>query len=160
MTSQEAAEVILREVGHPLTSREVAQSALDRQLVHSAARDPIMSHAQTIEKNIRDGVYNRPELIFVSTTKGRAIGLPEWNGRGGRNEAPPDPVPMRAAVARSSLSVRVPSDLLKDIELAAQAGIASGLDATVVHLIRKGLAQERERLQSALRTRIEQLGTV
>jgi hypothetical protein len=55
MTIQEPAQIILEEVGKPISSKEVARIALDRRLVVSNAQDPVQSHAQAIEKNIRDG---------------------------------------------------------------------------------------------------------
>ncbi|MBW1715981.1 MAG: hypothetical protein JRJ77_09180 [Deltaproteobacteria bacterium] len=76
MTIQEAVFDILNEVGRPLSSRELAKIALDRGMVTSYAKDPVQSHAQTIEKNIRDDVYNRPKLIFIPTAQGRLIGNP------------------------------------------------------------------------------------
>jgi undecaprenyl pyrophosphate synthase len=79
MTIQEAARRILEEMGKPLSSRDIAKIALERRMVSSTAQDPIQSHAQTIEKNIRDGSYNKPKLVFLNSPQGRLIGLPIWH---------------------------------------------------------------------------------
>ena len=62
MTIQEAAYQILKELGKPLGSRDIARIALEKNMVTSTAQDPTQSHAQTIEKNIRDGIYNKPKF--------------------------------------------------------------------------------------------------
>ncbi len=54
MTIQEAAHKLLSEVMKPLSAKDLAKMALERHMVSSEAQDPIASHAQTIEKNVRE----------------------------------------------------------------------------------------------------------
>ncbi len=71
MTIQEAAQKILEEAGKPLRSKEIAAIALERHMVISNSKDPISSHASTIDKNIRDGVYNnRGSFLFMGLKVG------------------------------------------------------------------------------------------
>lgn len=83
MTIQQAARKILEEHGSPLDSRSIARRALEMGFAQSSARDPVQSLAQTLEKNIRDGTYNRPELKFVHQAGRRLIALPEWSDAAG-----------------------------------------------------------------------------
>ena len=76
VTIQEAAAAILKEKGAPMSSRELAAEALSRRAVVSNAKDPEASLGNTLEKNIRDGTYNHPKLVFVRAARGRLIGLP------------------------------------------------------------------------------------
>ena len=79
MTFQHTAFLILKEKQRPLSATRIATIAFRRGLVKSWAEDPINSFIQTIEKNIRDSIYNNPELIFVYKNKERLIGLPTKN---------------------------------------------------------------------------------
>src|SRR6478672_11110395 len=76
MTVHETAHKLVSEAGHPLKPKEIAKLALENGLETSSAKDPILSIAGTIEKTIREEVYNSPRLVFVSTKQGRKIGLP------------------------------------------------------------------------------------
>ena len=76
MTFQEAANRILKEAGRLLHPNEIAHIAFTRGLVESRAKDPIRSFAETIKKNIRGRIYNKPELCIFNTPQGKFIGLP------------------------------------------------------------------------------------
>ena len=154
MTIQKAAHQLLREVGKPVSSKELARMALERRVVSSTAQDPIQSHAQTIEKNIRDGVYNNPQLVFVQTDQGRLIGLPEWGA-----EAKGSPV-RKEANGHREIKVRIPLDILEKIQLAEQAKLADTFDDTVVFLLNKGLTSASSEIKSALMKRLNQLDTL
>ena len=135
MTIQEAAKIILEEAGRPISSKEIARIALERRLVVSSAQDPVQSHAQTIEKNIRDGVYNKPKLSFIHGPQGRLIGLPSWES------VLEQPWESEARVPEyKELTARIPADLFHKIQLASQARLANTVDEMVVMLLRKGLA--------------------
>ena len=84
MTIQEAAHDILNELGKPVSSKKLSRIALDRRMVTSVAKDPVQSHAQTIEKNIQDDIYNQPKLknnfdetVTLILSKGFASLAPE-----------------------------------------------------------------------------------
>lgn len=135
MTIQEAAHQILKEHQRPLDSKTIAKLALESGLVTSSARDPIASLAQTVEKNIRDGVYNRPQLVFIHEGRHRPIGLPETS-------AQVKPAVSQHPFSRTvpqPLSVRIPSELMGKIRLAEQAKVGANFDDTVAALIREGL---------------------
>jgi len=83
MTIQKAVHIILSKLNKPLSSRRLAKMALDRHMVVSNSMDPVFSMATTVEKNIRDGIYNHPQLVFIQSPRGRLIGLP------GRETPPP-----------------------------------------------------------------------
>lgn len=146
MKVQEAAHKLLVEEGRPLSSRELARRALDRGWVTSASDDPVFSIASTIEKTIRHGRYNRPELAFLTTASGRRIGLPNWNVR----DLPPAP-------ERKTVSVQIPADLADKITLAAHARLAPTFDATAALLIRRGLAAAAPEIKSAVMRQLEAL---
>lgn len=153
MTIQEAAHRILKERQQPLDSKAIAKLALDSGLVVSAARDPISSLAQTIEKNIRDGVYNRPPLVFVHEGRRRLIGVPG-------NSTAVKPVMSQPSFSRTApqqLSVRIPSDLMDKIRLAEQAKVGANIDDTVAALIREGLAVVAPRIKQAIESQLNEL---
>lgn len=133
MTIQEAAYEILKELGKPISAKEIARIALDKRKVSSSAQDPIQSHAQTIEKNIRDEVYNKPKLIFIHSARGRLIGLPGWesNSLNSSKSKPDSLVELRAYVS---------TELLNNIRLAEQANPKNNFDETVSLILTKGLS--------------------
>jgi hypothetical protein len=146
MTIQEAARIILEEFGKPMRSKEIAKIALERRMVDSDARDPVSSHAQTIEKNIREDVYNKTGLIFFGEPRrGRKIGLPFMEDKSSlsahKSIKSDDNVELR---------VRIPADLFENVQLAAQAKFASSFDDTVTVLLRKGLAATAQDIKKRL----------
>jgi hypothetical protein len=143
---QEAAYKLLVEEGRPLSSRELARRALDQGMVTSSSGDPVFSIASTIEKTIRHGRYNRPELVFVPSASGRRVGLPSWKPRS---------VP--AAPERRTVSVQIPADLADKITLAAHARLAPTFEATTALLIRRGLAAAAPEIKSAVMRQLDAL---
>lgn len=142
----EAAYRLLMEEGRPLSARELGRRALERGMVASNAADPELSIASTIEKNIRSGTYNRPQLAFLSTPNGRRIGLPSWK---------PKSVP--AAAERRMVSVQIPAELAEKIKLAAQAHLAPTFDATTALLLRKGLQAAAPEIKIAVMRQLDLL---
>ena len=147
-TIQEAAHNILEEFGKPLNSKEIARIALERGMVESTAKDPIQSHAQTIEKNIRSDVYNKPKLIFMRGPQGRLIGLPIWEGKSSQivdkqNEY-------------IELKARIPADLLEKVQLARQAKLANSFDEMVAILLKKGLSAVAADIKKGLLHQLDQ----
>ena len=151
MTIQKAAHNLLTQAKRPMAALDVATLALEQGLVHSNAKRPAYSLAQTIEKNIRDGSYNEPELKFIHEQGRRMIALPEWED---------NPQFEKVAVASSptaELSARIRSDLLEQVQLAAQSKIAESFDNTVALLLRRGLSAEAANIREALMKQLKQL---
>ena len=146
MKVQEAAYRLLQEEGRPLSSRELARRALERGMVTSASSDPVFSIASTIEKTIRDGRYNRPELVFVQSGSGRRVGLPSWKPRS---------VP--AGPERRLVTIQIPGDLAEKITLAAQARLAPTFEATTALLLRRGLAAAAPEIKRAVLRQLDML---
>ena len=153
MTIQEAAYKTLEEIGKPISSKEIARIALDRQMVSSTAQDPIQSHAQTIEKNIRGGVYNNPKLVFLNSSKGRLIGLPVWNSV--RASAPDKKIPNL-----SELKVFVPTELFERIKLAEQSKLKNSFDETVSFILTKGLSILSPEIKKGLMEQLDSLNSL
>ena len=152
MTMQEVACSLLREHKRPMTAKELAQIALERGLVHSSAQKPIDSHAQTLEKNIRDGVYNKPELKFVDgPQRPRLLKLPEWEDRPQAARSLPQ------TPSTVELKARIPSDLFEQAQLAVQARIADGFDETVAVLLRRGVSAAEADIRRGLMERLDKL---
>ncbi|MBW2030922.1 MAG: hypothetical protein JRH06_16185 [Deltaproteobacteria bacterium] len=143
MTIQEAAYNILNEVGNPLGSRKLAKIALERGMVTSYAKDPVQSLAQTIEKNIRDEVYNSPKLIFLYTPQGRLIGLPIW-------EKTEKMTASNNSATFKELKAKCPVEILEKIRLAEQAKLARDFDETVILLLKKGLSAAASEIKKGL----------
>lgn len=75
MTVQESAYLILKKENKPLHSKEIAKRILEKKYVKSWAIKPIDSIVQTLEKNIRENRYNKPELVFHYKSGQRLIWL-------------------------------------------------------------------------------------
>lgn len=149
MKIQEAAKLILEEEQRPLSSREIAKRALERKMVSSNSKNPVFSHATTIEKNICDGIYNRPQLVFIHSPKGRLIGLPSC-------ETKTPPISERKPEERE-IVLRVPHDLYGKIELAAHAQLADSFNDTLSVIIRAGLSAVSDTIRARI---IHQLQTL
>jgi HB1, ASXL, restriction endonuclease HTH domain len=151
MTVQEAAHKILTEEGNPLSSKEIARTALAKGYVASSAKDPVFSIASTIDKTIRENMYNDPRLIFIPTRHGRKIGTPSMEED---NKAEKKISPNHNTAAKKRLNAEIPEELLEQLQLASQAKLAANYDDTVALLLQKGLsastAEIRKRLLSQL----------
>jgi hypothetical protein len=127
----EAAVSVLQYEKQPLNSKEIARRAIDQGLVSSTAKDPVASIAQTLEKNIRGEIYNHPKLVFISSPRGRLVGLPSMNGEVSALSGAPS--------HQQTVALKLPIDLIERIQLASHAKIANSFDDTIVLLIKKGL---------------------
>ena len=78
MTYQKATFSILKENGQPLDLMKIADIAFEKGIVKSKAKYPIHSFAETIKKNVRENIYNLPELIIITAPRGKFVVLPEW----------------------------------------------------------------------------------
>jgi hypothetical protein len=152
MTIQEAAHNILKEFGNPLNSKKIARTALERGMVDSVAKDPVQSHAQTIEKNIRDDFYNKPRLIFIPSPQGRLIGLPEWEGKSSQGVNRHDEY--------MELRAKIPADLFEKVQLAKQAKLANSFDEIVAFLLKKGLSAVAADIKKGLLHQLDQFDTL
>ncbi|TET47232.1 hypothetical protein E3J62_02085 [candidate division TA06 bacterium] len=153
MTIQEAASEILRDVGEPLTSRRIAEIALDRGMVTSAAQDPVQSLTATIDKNIRKEAYNTPRLVFIQGPRGRLVGLPEWSADHSTRLK-------NKTSFFLELRARIPAELLDKIKLAEQAKLRSDFDETVSFLLSKGLSLVATDVKEGLMKQLDSLGSV
>jgi hypothetical protein len=152
---QEAAHNILEETGKPLSSREIAKIALERRMVTSRAQDPVFSHATSIEKNIREDVYNKPRLIFMPGPQGRLIGLASWEGK-----SPSFSDAHNKQIEYMELKARIPADLFEKIQLARQAKLATSFDAMVSFLLKKGLSAVAPDIKKGLLQQLDQFDTL
>lgn len=150
MTIQEAAHEILKDLGKPLSSKDIARIALEKNKVRSNAQDPTQSHAQTIEKNIRDRIYNKPKLIFINSPQGRLIGLPEWDS---------DPSITKNIQKQnlSELRVQIPIELLEKIRLAEQAKLENNFDETVSLILNRGLSSLSDEIKKNVMEKLNSL---
>lgn len=150
MNAHKAAYKILTEIGHSLTSKEIAQIALTKGYVESDAKDPISSIAATIEKNIRGGTYNSPRLLKY----GRKIGLPSMEEtnqmeKASRTDQNPE--------GRKRITIELPQKLIDDIQLANQAKLAGNYDDTVALLLQKGLSALKHEIQKRVNNQLENI---
>lgn len=152
MTAQEAAHKLLTESKRPMSAMALASLALERHLAFSKAKRKAYSFAQTIEKNVRDGTYNSPKLKFVYGPNGtRMVALPEWE------DHPPLGQISSASPVAAELTAEIRTDLLEQVQLAAQSKIADGYNGTVALLLRRGLAAEAENIRDGLMKQLKQL---
>lgn len=161
MNAQQAAFQILREVGGPLSSKEIANRVLTKGLLRSNARSPIDSIAQTIEKNVRDGVYNHPELEFVRSVEGRLIGIAGAKKEGGGRassesiETPGQDLRSPPGIAKDEArSVALPALLVNKIDLCVMVGMGPSREALAAEMLRRGLEQSSEEIMLAIRKHI------
>lgn len=112
---------------------------LKKAMVRSNASDPIASLAQTIEKNIRDKVYNHPILEFVPTLEGRLIGIPTQERMHGNPRLP--------KVDRRAVRDAIPADAREFMELSARLVNKADL------LVMIGLAPTKESALDMVLTR-------
>ncbi|MBM4273630.1 MAG: hypothetical protein FJ134_04090 [Deltaproteobacteria bacterium] len=150
MKIHEAAYKILDEFGKPLASREIVRIALDRGMVFSVAKDPVFSMATTIEKTIRDEIYNKPRLIFIKGHKGRLIGLPGWESKSAHS------INDNRATNYVELRAKIPAGLFEKIQLASQAKLANSFDEMLIFLLEKGLLAVAPEIKRGLLQRLEQ----
>lgn len=148
VTIQQAAAALLSEYKRPLKSKELANLALQREMVApSAAKDPIQSLSQTLERNIRLDKGNKPRLLFVDTENGRGIGLPEWY----------EERKVEKKVNLEKIEVAVPADLLNKIKLYQSSFNFMTIEETIVHLAKKGLSATSEELIERLKSELDGL---
>jgi hypothetical protein len=146
MTIQEYAFKLIQKEGRPMASTEVAKRALEEHALFSNAKDPVLSLSATIDKNIRDGVYNRPRLQFLHGPAGRLIGLPSMS------DVPSPQNPQGSPTVREfhDVHLRIPSGVMQRLQLAAQSRIAPSFDETVVLIMKKGLAAVTHDVQARM----------
>jgi len=78
MTFQEAAHKILRIFGQPIEIGKLADTAFEKGLVKSKAKNSKRSFVETINKNIRGSIYNVPKLSIIKAPNGTFVVLPDW----------------------------------------------------------------------------------
>ena len=152
MTAQEAAHRLLSEAGRPQAATTLAERMLKRGMVRSNASDPIQSFAQTIEKNIRDGVYNRPALEFVYTSDGRLIGLPAQASGVAVTKRGANPVAPKVIAPDERAFVEVSARLLNKLGLVVYAELAASREAAADLVIARGLDAMKDEIASGMRS--------
>lgn len=152
LSAQQAAEKLLKLEDGLMRSRAIAEALLDRGWVTSRARSPVESIAQTIEKNIREGVYNQPKLVFVYRRGQRLIGLP------GMESGEEEPSPQaKQSEAKRRVTIAIPADLARRIDLARQAQVGESLEATILELIDVGLRESAHSIREKILEQVDQL---
>ena len=149
ITIQQAAAQLLAEHRKPLKSKELARLAQERQLVApSAAKDPIQSLSQVLERNIRLDKGNKPRLVFVETDEGRCIGLPEWY----------ETKKVEQIIEKSeAIEIGLSEDILNKVKLYQTSFGLASIEEAVIQLVKKGLAATSGELISRLKTELEGL---
>jgi hypothetical protein len=151
MRVHDAASKILTEEGRPLSAKDIARQILARALASSSAQDPVFSISSTIEKTIRDGIYNDPELAFIQTAHGRLIGLPAWDDTGVATQE------KRTEPRSSPIIIRLPPELHESVQLAMAAGLASNEQEAVAYFVKRGAAAAAPAIQAGLENQIKRL---
>ena len=148
MTIQQAAAELLSEHRKPLKSKDLARMAQERKMVApSAAKDPIQSLSQTLERNIRLDKGNKPRLMFVETEEGRCIGIPEWY----------EEVKVEKKTSSEKIEVALSSDLLNKIKLYQSSFNFTRIEEAMIQLMKKGLSATSQELIDRLRLELEEL---
>ena len=148
VTIQQAAAQLLAEYRKPLKSKELARLAQERGLVApSAAKDPIQSLSQTIERNIRLDKGNKPRLVFVEIEEGRAIGLPEWY----------EERKVEKEVTCEKVEIPLPADLLNKIKIYQTSFNFASMEDAIIQLTKKGLSAASQELIDRLKVELDGL---
>lgn len=154
MTINEAAVEILKEKNKPLSSTEIATIAFNRKLISSNSKTPIKSLAYTIDKNIREGFYNNPRLVFINTSQGRMIGLPEWKN----NNLSIDLQNSKSNFQKITISI--PVNIIENIKLAHQARIAETFDETFIYILNEGISKVANIIKENISKQLEGLNNI
>jgi hypothetical protein len=154
MRAHDAAAEVLRTVKHPLPAKEIARRILESGQVRSAAQDPVFSIASTLEKTIREGLYNNPELVFVQTPEGRHIGLPEYSTSSRESGVE------RATGAPAVMVITIPGELREPMHLAIAAGLAVNDQEAAIYFMKKGAASATSAIRAGLEEQIQRLSRI
>lgn len=155
ITIQQAAAQLLAEHKRPLKSKDLARLAQERNLVApSAAKDPIQSLSQVIERNIRLDKGNKPRLVFVDTSAGRCIALPSWYEKKKVEE-----VEKKEVVSQKveKVEISIPVDILNKVQLYQTSFKLPSVEAAIVQLTKKGLGATANDLIEKLKVELEGL---
>jgi hypothetical protein len=146
---QQAAFEILKAENRPLLATEIAKRVLEKGLKTSDAKDPINSFAQTLEKNIRDGIYNDPKLVFLHTARGRLVGLPSWEKQ--------ETVTAANLPKMQEITLQVPVELFEMIQWATQAKVANSFEETLIFILKAGLSTIAPKIKEGLAQQMKKL---
>jgi len=128
MTFHEAACKILKEEKAPLISKEIATRILKQGLVHSNAKNPNYSIAQTIEKNIRDCRYLEPSLVFLYEFNKRKIWFKSEDNLSFDRE--------------NNISInKIPDELMKMIDYETEENNSKSENEILVGIMKRGLQE-------------------
>lgn len=155
ITIQQAAAQILAEYKKPLKSKDLARLAQERKLVApSAAKDPIQSLSQVIERNIRLDKGNNPRLMFVQTSEGRCIALPVWYEKKKEEKQEKKEVVHQKV---EKVEISIPVDILNKVQLYQTSFKLPSVEAAIVQLTKKGLGATANDLIEKLKVELEGL---
>jgi hypothetical protein len=122
-------------------------------MVSSNARDPEMSLANTLDKNIHGGVYNTPRLVHLYENGRRVVGLPGMEARGSSFSG--------VAMTRADASDKPPQETIRldaivpvhwgrFIQLAMSVGFGRTRDEIVSRLLQRGWEASRAEIANLL----------
>ena len=147
MNIQEAAFQILKKENGPLSSKIIAKLALEQKLVVSISRTPTYSMAQTLEKNIRENIYNTPKLDFIYyERRKRLIGLPSWNKTG---------QPVRKE--NYQISLQLPLKIMNKIRFMIDEKMIRTQEEAIILVLNRGLTDIIEEHKNKLTRRLDRL---
>lgn len=145
ITMQEAARKILEEEGFPLSTKKLAQIALEKRYVTSSASHPERSLANTLDQNIQK--EKEPRLTTFEGAGGESlVGLPEWKEK--VNDG---------ARWWEEVKIRVSVELFKKLQLAQHARIGPDLNQTIICLLESGFQKEKERIKEIINEQLNEL---
>lgn len=148
VTMQQAAAELLSEYKKPVKSKDLARLAQERKMVApSAAKDPIQSLSQALERNIRLDKGNKPRLIFVETENGRCIGLPQWY----------EEIKVKEVKVSEKVEIALSDDLVNKVKLYQSSFNLKSIEETIVHLTKKGLSATSKELIDRLKLELDGL---
>ena len=155
LTIQQAAYEVLKQAGEPLKSLEIAQRVLEKGFVQSAAKNPIQSISQALERNIRMNKGNTPKLEFVDTYLGRKIQPSEEDFLTVQAISPMYDTHLTAS--GEELTVTLPKALIDKVKIYQLATGASSVDQAIAALLKSGLASNSEKLIEVIKRDMETL---
>lgn len=152
MTIQKAAAQLLREFNQPMLAKEISRIALERELVESGSVNKVQSLTQTLERNIRLNMGNRPRLIFVETDAGRCVDLPERHEDQQDTQLVNDKdIIKQAAEGYQSYQIDIPLNMVKLLKIHQLMEEYPTIEETIIELISVGLSSSTGNLIEKLK---------
>lgn len=155
LTIQQAAYEILTQAGSSLKSIEIARRIIEQQLIESAAKNPVQSISQALERNIRMNKGNTPKLQFIESIHGREIDLVHREPLQTAHEEVE--IVEKKVEAEDEITIKLPKSLVDKVKIyQLGTGLPSVDDAFAV-LLRSGLTSNSSELIEVLKKEMENL---